>query len=413
MFTFFKRFRDDTLPRKSQSPNDKSGKTKNVSYNFIEFWPPAINDLIFQHLSGTEVLSTSYVHRSWNQFQSTQSLACWRNIFLHPMTTDDLKILANSKRRYQHIKVENIPSVATELIATVCSHNRKWKSLVLEGIEFENESQAVTMLQFSNESIESLSLRYLTCKITFDDDDDTQPINFPRLKFLRIHEFMMSSSWMNKIFSSCPQLEHLELEDACDEQMTKIILSSVSLKKMSITGSFESKTFFTDLALKLQSSLEELIFYPSEILDDFCLFLESQSETLIFIYTDVSLETYEFETVLRMKNLKNLSVDVLSYDQDHIDEYLERRRLSVLAESNLTFLKITLIDQNTLEFLAIHASNLQNISVGRLAASDASNWSWFPMLQKLQAMSVNHQLIETIEAKPSSRRSRLENFIVS
>jgi hypothetical protein len=71
--------------------------------DFINLLPPTVNEMIFQHLSGKEIIGATLVHRDWNNFLSKESLTSWKNVWIKPkaLPIEDLHHIVNSERRYR------------------------------------------------------------------------------------------------------------------------------------------------------------------------------------------------------------------------------------------------------------------------------------------------------------------------
>lgn len=219
------------------------------SLNFLELRPSTIIDLIFQHLTGNEVLSVTLVHPSWNEYLSHYSLICWKDILVHPEPNNELNHLINSSRRYQHLKAVNISSIVSEVGKIIQKPGRKWKSVEIYRTILSTRSQLQDILVASAKTLEKLSLNFLTCKTKPDEGKSTPSFNFPRLKHLQIsshyiNHYIEQIPWFNHMFSSAPQLETLKLVNSCDSHMKELILNCPKLRKFSIAGRFQDINFF-------------------------------------------------------------------------------------------------------------------------------------------------------------------------
>lgn len=242
------------------------------STNIVEFWPSTVLDLIYQHLNASEVLSSTLVHRTWNEFL-TYSTVAWKDIMIQPKVRDGLEYLVQSNRRYQHIRVVNISQILNDFLEIVMKKGRKWKSIIIFRTTFETSEQLNTILQSASKTVEHLDLNVLTLKevpVKSSDEwigilknvmETNKSLIFPRLKHLKISYYGDENvPWTNTMFQSAPNLEFLQLSYACDQRMKEIILASVHLKRLSLSGSFQDDTFFKDLSLQLSSRLEEFEF---------------------------------------------------------------------------------------------------------------------------------------------------------
>lgn len=390
-----------------------------VCFDFLDYWPSTVLDLIFQHLSGEEILIATQVQRTWNSFLSQDSLNCWKNVIVQPKVHIDLEYLVSSKRRYQHLKAVNITNIVPELLSIITKQGRKWKSIMIFRTSF-TKSQMEAILQISAKTIERLDLNNLTCK-TISAVEARQSLNFPHLRELSIsyHYLDESLPWINGFFASAPLLESLQLSNASDTQMKNLILAGTFLKKLSMSGRFQDKTFFKVLSIKLPSRLEEFEFNDilsssteDENLSFFNSFFKSQSLTLKMFTTDALLELAEFETAFKMPLLHRLNIKSFHYNPETITAYLESLMASSVPQANLKVMDVQWLDQNLLELLAIYARGLEELRADKITATDASNVTWFPKLHKFQVFFLNPILKERIRCKEDEDRSRLEKLIL-
>jgi hypothetical protein len=392
------------------------------SLNILDFWPSTVIDVIFQHLSGKEVLEATTVHRSWNSFLSENSLTCWKDISVQPRISDDLHFLVNSKRRFQHLRAVNVTPIVQEFLEIAIRPERKWKTISIFRTNFKNETQLLKIMKAAAKTIERLELHTVTAPAKETESESIEKLTFPELKHLRIsYHFLDELPALNSFFKATPKLESLHLTNGCDSKMKNIILTSAKLKNLSFSGRFQDTNFFRDLSLHLPSRLEEFEFNDilsssnsDENLSYFCAFFKSQSKTLKKFETDALLELDEFEAAFNMTQLKTLNIKSFHYNMDIIDVYMEDlRRSTEISPATLKYFNVQLMDQNLLELLAINARNLEQMRADEMTATNASNPSWFPKLEKVQVFFLNQQLEEEITAKVEVERTRLERLIIS
>lgn len=390
------------------------------SFNFVEFWPSTVLDLIFQHLSGSEVLGATQVHTLWNDFLSAHSLTCWKNICVEPKLSDELVHLVNSVRRYQHLRAVNVSRIVDELVEIISKPGRKWKSIVIIRTSFENQSQVEAILSASWKTLEHLDLNSLSCKVTKSEETSLK-FNFPELKCLRLAYHFLDESplWINSMLSNTPQLKSVLLANACDENIKNLILKSPNLTKLTLAGRFMDNCFFKNLSMKLPPRIEQFEFNDilsssneNENLRYFNNFFKSQSKSLKKFETDALLELEEFETAFTMPNLHTLNVKSFHYNREMIAGYLDSLRASQSVEASLKVFNCQFMDQNLLQLLSIRAGGLEELRVDELLANDMSNPAWFPKLKKCQVFFITAQLEEMIRGKTVAERSNLERQVL-
>lgn len=393
------------------------------SLNILNFWSSTVIDLIFQHLSGKEVLIATTVHSSWNEFLSEHSLTAWKDILISPQLGEDLIYLVNSKRRFQQLEAKRSMSIMKSLKDIIEKPERKWKSISIIKSIFENEHQVFKMMQAIAKTIEILRMNSIATYLREPKKSENNfQLDFPALKTLHISYYNNEDGlpWLNQFFNSTPQLESLETSNGCDSNITNIIVRSLKLKKFSTYGQFYDVNFFKTLSNCSTLRLEELEINgvvsnsaEDENLSHFNNFFKSQSKTLKVFNTDTLLWLDEFETAFAMKKLESLSILGFYYNRDLINEYLEdlRSREIEIPAASLKHFRAETVDQKLLELLAINARNLEVIEVFKLDVIDASNPAWFPKLKTLKLEFYNNQIFDKIRAKTVIERNRTEKLI--
>lgn len=391
-----------------------------ASFNFVEFWPSFVVDLTFQHLSGKEILSATLVHPTWDQFLSEESRSAWKDIWIQPKVSNDLKYLVDSTRRYQMLKAVNISSIADDLLEIFRKPGRKWKQIVIVRTTFKTRSQVEEILKASARTVKSLELHTLSCE-TLTADESQNTLDFPQLKHLKLsyHFLDESPAWLNSFFGRTPLLESAHLNNASDDITMNLLLSSKHLKKLSLSGKFYNDIFFKNLSEKLGSTLEEFDFNDlqssssnDENLSYFNHFFQSQSRTLKIFDTDALLELDEFKTAFKMPNLHTLNIKGFHYFHHDLNQYMEQIKVMNVPPASLRVFNIHFMDQQLLELLAIHANQLQKLHADSLDISNASNPNWFPKLQEVKVVFLNPEFHKTINMKAQIERSKFEQLIL-
>lgn len=391
------------------------------SLNFLNFWSSVVIDLIFQHLSGDEILSATLVDRSWNDFLSNHSLTAWKDIWIQPKVSLDLSCLENSTRRYQSLRAVNVSVIVDKVVEIIEKPGRKWKQLVIVRTTFKKRSQMEAIMQASSRTVESLELHTLSCEEAPSEEDLKRSFMFPHLKHLKISQHFLNECprWLSSLFSRAPVLESVHLTNASDCIMKNLLLTSAHFKKLSLSGKFQDVNFFKELSQKLDSTIEEFEFNDilsssssDQNLSYFNNFFQSQSRTLKTFETDALLEFDEFETAFKMPNLHTLNIKSFHYSHDQIGHLLENLRASNVTPANLRNFNVQLMDQNLLELLAIYATRLERLRADELVVNNVSNPTWFPKLEKVKVFFINPDLEETIRAKSDVDRTKLEKLIL-
>lgn len=392
-----------------------------MSFNIVEIFPHTVVDLILQHLDVKEVLAATQVHSSWNNFMSTNSLTCWKDVCVQPKLSDDLTTLVNSVRRFEHLKAVNISTIVPQLLEIVTKPGRKWKSIVIFRTNFEKQSQLETILRVASKSIERLELSIIGFLPDGENPETKlEAFNFTKLKKLNVsYHFYDKVPWINCMFKSTPQLKSLLLGYACDQHIKELILNSTRLRKLSLVGRFYDVNFFKDLSHRLPSRIESFDFNDilsssgaDENLSHFNNFFTSQSRTLQKFETDALLELEELKSAFKMPNFTTLNIRGFYYNPALMTCYLEEMRVTVVPEAKLKEINVQYMDQNLLEMLAHHARGLEVLRADDLMALNASNPAWFPKLQTVQVFMLHPNLKKLIIDKEVGERSRFEQMIL-
>jgi hypothetical protein len=392
--------------------------------DFINLFPPTVIEMVFQHLTGKEILGATLVHSDWNDFLSNQSLTCWKDIWIQPKVSEDLKYLVESERRYQHLFAVNITTVVPQLVEIITKPGRRWKTFKIFRTMFKDQSDLLKIMQAACKSLEHLDLHTLACEKEEHSKisaESPAPFDFPRLTTMNIscHFLDESPEWINSMIASAPKLRNIHLAHAADTRMKNLIISCQGLRKLSLYGKFQDECFFKDLASKMPSRLEEFEFNDIQSsssedvnLSYFNAFFTSQSQTLQKFETDALLELDELKAAFRMPNFSTLTIKSFHYDRGAVESYLEECRATDIVEAKLKTLNVQMMNQLLLELLALHARGLEEIHCDQLAITDASNQSWFPKLKKVETFFMNPQFRVLLNSKAEDERSHFEQLIV-
>lgn len=389
-----------------------------VTLDPLDYWPSSIIDCILQHLSGSEILSATKISRGWSKFIEN-SMVSWKNLVVTIDRSDGFEILVKSRRRYRNIKVVN--SAKPEAIRQiVCNPFCKWSTVEIIRTKFHAENDVFMMIRDMAPSVERLNLSLVDFSIP--SSDQFSPPHFRKLRDLKLlyqYSPKKVSPWLNRMFTKCPKLVSLNVTNGCDQTIKQLMLDSIELRTLAIAGIFQDLDFFKDLSIRMPSRLE--VFEFNDILSSsqsdknlrhFNDFFKSQSKTLLKFQTDALIEPDELAAAFQMPNLQMLNVKSFHYQREDIQQYLEQQRETQLPASNLKIFHVHLMDQNLLELIALNARNLEELRVDELNASDVSNPSWFPKLQRLQVFWLDNGIHSYIRLKPAQERTHFENKIL-
>ncbi|KAG5679320.1 hypothetical protein PVAND_008893 [Polypedilum vanderplanki] len=386
--------------------------------DFINRWPYDIVDLVFQHVSGRQILELMTVSQEWNEHLSRSNAL--KKIVVKPnIHKAGMECLLNSKRKYRHLNVVNATKYSRELIEIISNPNFEFNSINIFRTQFHEIKQIEQIFVNTSATLERLELHYLTYEKETPEVTDFVTYNFPRLKNLKI-EYHNDTPWFNKFIASFKNLESISLGNACDVHMKKLILNAVKLKKLTISGRFYDDNFYKDLSREFKGKLTEFIF--NDILSSsqenvnlsyFNAFFSSQSESLCRFETDALLEPEELESAFKMKNLTDLFIKGFHYNPGFMNIYLENMRSMELPSAALRSFSVNYMNQHLLELMALNAPDLRELKVERFDVVDVSNPNFFTKLEILKIFLIDGEIKERVQNKSESERSHFEQLIMS
>lgn len=385
--------------------------------DFINLWPYDLVDLVFQHLTGKEILQTMEVSKSWNHHLMRSSAL--KKIVIEP-NSSNIKYFLNSQKKYRHIKIVNGSAISREIVEIISNPLHEFNSIVLFRTTFFERKQLEQILLNSCRTLERLDIHYADYLEKNENDESLEAsYDFPRLKSLILDYHTESIPWINKFFARFPKIESLTLSNACDEHFKNLILSSRHLKRIALSGKFYDSNFYRDMSEKFPSQLEDFEFNnilsssrEDRNLSYFNAFFTSQSKTLCRFQTDALLEIDELESAFRMPNLKELYIKGFHYNIELMEVYLEHMRTKNLPAAALTTFSVHFMNQHLLELLAYNARNLTELKVAQFDPCDVSNETWFQKLTTLKLFFIDSDLKKRLKAKPENQQTHFEKMIV-
>lgn len=387
---------------------------ESASLDFINLFHPTVIEMIFQHMTGKEILSATLVSSDWNDFLSKQSLTSWNNVWFRPSTTSNSD---DSSRRYANVILHKTRLNVTE---NFLKKAKFLKDAVICSTIFKDNMLFAQTMQAAAKSLVELSIKDITCE-NMDETSSSASFDFPHLKTLTVimkHPHKGSHNWVTKVLGSAPQLTHIYLEHASDSNTKNLILTSPALKSFKFRRGCEDETFFKDLAMKMPSQLEEFDFKNisgsmnlREFFIGIDLFLKSQAKTLQAIRTDSYMELSDVDYTFNLPKLHTLEIQEFNCDGHDLEVFLEGVRARGANATSLRTLHATNLCQNLLEVLAVYAQGVETIECGELSAHSVSNPAWFPKLRKFSCISASRIDRTALSAKFIIEMSKLEFLI--
>lgn len=388
--------------------------------DFINLWPFDVNDLVFQHLSGKELIDSTLVSPEWNYYLNRSPILKKITLVL-PNDSENgyLYYLMTSTRKYRNLRVEDGSRIANEIVEIVANPYHKFNTISISRTEFFLKKQIEQIILNCCLSIESLTLDCVTFKEKTEDELSTS-YDFPKLKNLHLLYAPRTPPSINKYFASFNSLEALNLINGCDEIFKELIKKSKNLVRLEIAGNFYDNSFFKDLSQSMPSKLQEFIFNnilsssrDDENLHYFNDFFVSQSKTLERFETDALIEPDEIMNAFKMPNMIELSVKGFHYNAELMRIELENLRSQTkVATASLLNFEVNYMDDILFELLAINATNLKELHVRRFDPIDVSNPAWFPKLEKITIHYFNMELKDRIVRKEDGERTNLEKRVL-
>lgn len=332
----------------------------------IDFWPSGVIDLMFQHLTGREILNATFVSTTWNEFIA-QSTVCMKKIQLKILgrkfylnglehqLANEVHQLSHSIRRYQNIAFyAHKQGHLTRDIINVLSTIGRWKNILICSAKFHDEAELEELLVPIELSIEYLDLRNLAFVASSIDYQLIKKHIFPMLKCLKI-AIGTNCSFHQDIFQSCPRLTSLTIENYCTKSLIRVLQSCKTITDLTLIsydyndGTFMSLISIRHLALKsfkLKINSTSLQGSSQKYLIDF---LNSQNKNLETLNLDIKLSLEILDVVFKMFKLRKLCLKTLNDFQWELVKFTEN---SSITDLEVEMLKCSL-DAAKVIFLAL------------------------------------------------------------
>lgn len=383
-------------------------------------------DLIFQHLSWSELASLSTVCRSWYQ-AIAESRACMKKVEVkisnsarptNSYQRGSLNTLRNAsriQRHYQNITADFSDQKKIQILKILKPACRLWRSVHLLNARLANENFASTFC----DTVVLLTLTRVKCIINTDDLIFT----FPRLKELKL---MSCNEKALKIFRNCSGLQklHVSSNTGCDE-VTDILVNNAVLEDLSMCVPDFSKIFSAGIIEKVKFKLKKIAIesfkdFTAEDKKSLKLLLETQSQSLEIVHLNPWCGTDIIETCWRMEQLKDFSFNLhhREYDIDWshlalpINLTIQRINLCDVLKNedasfyesifkstpNLKIYKSKCMQAEEFEILSSRCKKLQELYIEEFDISVLPT-DPLPNVEKFRSWEVNDILLQTLKAK--------------
>lgn len=412
----------------------------NFDLNPLFFFPPGVNDLMFQHFTGNQLLVASEVCSSFYDFIA-ESKQCMEKIKLkvakQTMNEDEQQSLTESGRRYVNIEVSSFIGKAIEVVAAL---GRKWKSVTLRCVDFETVADFVEFLSLFEATVEELYMDQVYIKSVF------RRVTAPYLVFekLRVLEAKCCQALLfHEAFINCMSLESFSIKSGSEisssalNAIKKILQSNVGLKKLGIHFNVFNLIFSEDVASNVHfnltnyhaSNLYRVPSYQATSQSHLNSFLESQIQTIEILSISDWMGVSALKTIFSMPRLTDVTIkgfhhagglftdwenlqlntntSIVKMNFNDMSSNFQILEKVVKATPNLKFLSLYLMDQKAMKFVAHNCKSLEFLHVDRFQAHDISDSNMFASLKEFSVKRKSEKLSVQSETKQLSRFQNL------
>lgn len=404
-----------------------SSVSEETSSDPLEVLHTDVIDLILQHLSWRECLTSSTVSAIWYELigESLKSMSRVKINIPRQINRDALEVhhhvnVLNSKRSYRNIYVDFSQQHYNDILDILAPPARKWREVQLLNANFKNEN----FLEHFNGSVELLVLQRIAC----DEPNVNKEISFPRLTHLKV--FSCNGALLRRL-ASCSNLQELHFAEAVidldeRENFARLLANNRKLQTLSILVENGRTLLPKQIVAQCQFELKKFVIdsFDSSSTEDFRKSLNelllSQSASLEIIDIGMWCGSEVMETCLKMPKLENLSCNlkndenvnwnVVNLDTNFTVRRLFLRYISPLESNhlhdkffsnlpNLKTYKAENLHFDDLISLSTRCNNLEELFIENFNVPVLPNENCFPNLKKFQAWDTNDQLIRSLKSK--------------
>lgn len=357
------------------------------------YLPAEVNEKIFGHLSGRELLSAALVSSVWN-LQIGSSIHCMKKLKLGMRSdwmefSEDEKNILLCGRRYQNVLISEATGLVS-FVYEVMQMSRQWKSVEIFCLEFPTTSDCVKFFKLFEASVENLVLQQVTIK---EPEDVVVDFNFAKLKTLRMKQ---SDKIFMSMFNRCSSLETLNLAYVPSDrsEVMEMLSCHQNLKNLIVSSELYNIIFSADVK-QLPTHLEELTVNSNGLFVDvsatwnhFFSYLETQTSSLKKLNFDNWLGVEVMKLAFRMEALKEFrmfhlpaldwsamslpaSKSIETLDIVTVDIHNKLRIEAILkAVPTVKHLRLRSMNLETAEFIAVNLKLLQSIELVHSSSDD-------------------------------------------
>lgn len=290
-----------------------AGRVEKVSYDILEWFPILYCQDVFKHLDGKDVIQASAVNKAWNKFVAeSKEIKKLKLVFYQEnsrrLTNSDVKMLKNSKRRYQNIVFDTISfKESGHFLQILEDRAGSWKSLILIDCEMYDRGAWSELLKIVEPSVEELSIALERCP----EDPVNSRWSFPSLKILEGYDKGYN---LFKYFVRCTSLVEFNwpsraVTPVMKQDMLQLFRGNPNLKDLS---SFTDLSLFEQHSPEFEFKLKKLklgdVRFGMTATLNLYPFLESQSQSLESLEIQAKLNQASLKLILSMPMLASLTI---------------------------------------------------------------------------------------------------------
>lgn len=306
----------------------------------IEIFPAEIVENIFHHLQWNEVIESTLVSSSWNDFVGG-SLRCMDKFGLRLDNRKSSDISSEigfliGKRKYRNARIDyGWFKDSEDKIYDLMKSNRFWRSVNMFRLTFSSASSFNNFIETLEDSVEEIGLQFVEI---CHHDEPVKTFSFKKLKALSLSN--CDENICEKLFTNCSSLHKLLLY-ANDDSVTKVDLN------LNI-----SKHYFD--ILKRQKNIKILKFCINKVRDEDTpenLAFPFELEDLNITFPTHSSRQRAFATGFLRQQTKMTQLHLSNY-------YFDLSLLPAAIEiKSLKSLKVTDFSRNITNFSSLPSNN--------------------------------------------------------
>lgn len=386
------------------------------SYDILDWFPEAICENVFSHLSVADLKEASLVSRNWYSLiaKTSKCTSKMRLMFgwhaTRKLTTEMKKMLKESPRKYEHFSLLHSTGNFEDITEILESPGRKWKTCRLGKVSFPSSPVYIKFMAALEPTIEDIHMNEVYVDSIYSDIENT--MKFPKLRSLFTKHIQTLSYF--KIFANCENLRSFDIQSidhswASMNGIRKILRNCKDLKMLSIKSESFGHFFDEDISKDIKFQLNEIHIY-----DLYDIRKDSSTNLFRFLQTQrLTVEKLEIGNWMDMKYLqlvthmprlthfkmngwhlpteesewkdanfhKNTSIKTVAIK----DCFCRTFQLEVLlgATPNLENLVLNSVDDDGLRTITKLVPNLRSLETTLFQVKDVSDQTLLPKLERL------------------------------